>query len=474
MNAIINLSQKVKRITVVIIVLFVLVVFFLLIQPLKAQKPKIIYEKTFGSPYASFRPNAITIDKEGIMYIIGRYRYSRITSKLENLEDADADTTLPSSLDPSLYIFKVSKEGKMINRTFLPWVIEGIDISITKDNNLLVTGFINNYREKNYEGDRTQGVWAALMNTDFKIRWQRNYPSYYNSVPDKIMETSDGKVLITAHSTIAYSDYFPYDNSRLILLDKNGTLLQDILPMKDIDSSVCKNYPYNQWLRHIRSNTGKEFNDSSNKFFDIDISNILTHSLFCSIEGAIPMPQGILFGGTIDASGNGKFFSEENYFFLAETDNNLQVKKLNTYNIEKPDKYGNFKHNVYGSNIAVNSQTIAMAGINQLADRENLAIVFNKNYDTLFTRHTSGDEYNLPKIAALGSERYAMCNETKPNRLKLLFINTDQSTQEFYLGEKFEIIDFIDIVYFDRTLYIIANARKKEIYQTYLAKVEVN
>jgi hypothetical protein len=222
---------------------------------------KVVYEITEGSPYSSFVPRALTISNSGSVFITGGFDRTIKYYKTVNGKTVRADSTLPG--DNTMFVMKMDANGKMVKRAFCPMVyslmqkrvyaqvIEGNDITITRDGNLLVTGFVTGYRERNYEGDRTQGVYAALIDTNFRLVWDTLYPSYYNSVGEKVMETADGNFIINASVFLRKDSVSQYlDNhvtgTRLLKISKKGRLLVDTLLAtlpRDFDYDFYTNHP---------------------------------------------------------------------------------------------------------------------------------------------------------------------------------------------------------------------------------------
>ncbi len=256
----------------------------------------IVFEKTFGSPYASFEPNASAMDEEGNVFITGRYDTSVEFFKNVNGKTVLADTSLPYG--PLMFVYKINSEGKMLRRIFLN-ALEGMDIIVTKEGNVLATGFMNRYRDENYNGDKTQGVCLFLLTKELDMLGRNIYPSYYNSVPYKLLETSENKILIVAHSLI-YKDtiqggIFDTDGNRMIVTDKNGTMLQDtILRMRTMHNNLDFDY---------------------NKIYARRDSSILP---VCSVYDVKEIKNGFLFF----AAAYGR--PPESSFLLFETDKNFK------------------------------------------------------------------------------------------------------------------------------------------------------
>lgn len=421
----------------------------LFVFAVKSNGQSVVYEKTFGSPYANFRPNAIAADNNGNIYITGRYETGLEFFKEVNGVTKYADTTLPYGT--MMYLDKISSDGKLVKQVFLN-AIEGLDLCVTKEGNIAVTGFTNNYRKENYTGDRTQGVYTALLTPDLKIYWWEIDSSQYNSTPEKIIETNDGNQLVLASSLIKkvpVSTYIDDDieRNRFILINKKGKILKD--------TSI---YAMDQYI----------YDDS------IGVSLLLSQKKRVipppsHLYGMLETDNGFLFSG--ESSSNPNTVYGDNVFFIMETDKKFNVLRTKQFKFNRDTvKYD--IDDTWGYGIAKDDDRIILTGIAQYSDKESMIACLNNNFDTLYTRHFDGDLFGIPRTVFLPDHTYCFCNNTKSNCLNLVFMNDKGILKTMELGDH-KIHDFRGGMCIKDGFVYLAAVRKDTLDKTYLAKIKL-
>lgn len=195
---------------------------------------QITWEKVLGSNVADFVVQDAVTDSKGNTYVVGRYDTGLAFFKTVNGKTVYADTTLPYGAHP--FVQKISPDGKQVKRVFLPG-IEAQHIVLLSDNRLAVCGFMNDYRKKNYDRDRGQGVFSAFLDSNLRLNTYTHYPSFYNSTPFGMTSDSKNRLIIAASSftkpdpNMGYRDEY---SLRLIHTDENGTSLRDTTYMRPV------------------------------------------------------------------------------------------------------------------------------------------------------------------------------------------------------------------------------------------------
>ena len=114
-----------------------------------------------------------------------------------------------------------------------------------KNGDFAVTGFVHSYRERLYEGDRTQGIYVLCVGPDLKQKWEKLLRTDYNSTPRSMIPTADGGLIIVGDKEIYTQPDSSVENEsnpyrrwineytqpsrsyrpRVIKLDRDGNLL---------------------------------------------------------------------------------------------------------------------------------------------------------------------------------------------------------------------------------------------------------
>ncbi len=428
----------------------VLVIIGVLLFVIKTNGQSIVYEKTFGSLYAEFRPNAIAVDKEGNSYITGRCETNLAYFKKVGDDYKYADTTIPEGTH--LYLYKINNEGKLTKRIFL-WAIEGIDLCITKDGNIALTGFVTRYRKENYEGDRTQGVYSAMLNKNLEMIWQKIDSSQYNSVPEKMIETKDGNLLIVAHSMIKkvplnYGLTDDDTHDRFLLINKNGKTIKDTtLEMVEIDHSKTDEF------LHLKP------------LYNANAPKIAPANL---IYDVIETETSFVFAGTAMSNEMGIAMGQK--FFIMETDKQFKLIKTKSYEFKRDTQQENDEN--WGYSIAKDGDNYIMAGIAHYSGNRNMIAYLDKNFDTLYTKHFNGDIFSFPKVISLSNGKYCTCSYTDSDQIAFNLFKDKKLISKMSSG-KYKIIDFhASMAVKDRYAYITAVCKDSGVASTYLAKVK--
>lgn len=213
---------------------YLLFLYFLWVFPLFSQQlewEKIIY----NNQVSSFRPMDISTDKDGNIYLAGRYETGDEFFTVRNGITAYTDTTLPYGT--RAFVMKCKADGEVIKHRFING-IEAQHIALDGYGRLIVCGFTNSYREKNYEGDRTQGIFACRISPTLDtLLWHQIYASPHNSTPSGMALGNAGSFFILGDDELAHGSWAGVEAVRLLKCN-----LIDGKTLKDSTLQLLSNY----------------------------------------------------------------------------------------------------------------------------------------------------------------------------------------------------------------------------------------
>lgn len=434
---------------------------------------QIVYETTAGSPYSTFKPRTLAVSNSGSVYVAGGFDKTVQYYKTVDGHTVRADSTLPSY--NAMFLMKMDAGGKMVKRAFFPVVyslarkdvyaevIEGNDMVLTRKGELLITGFVTRYRKENYKGDRTQGVYAALIDTNLTLVWDTLIPSYYNSVGEKVIETADGDFVIVASTFLRSDSVAKYlDNSvtatRLLKISGKGSPLMDtLLPTlpRDVDYEFLAAHP-----------NAKAF--FYNNFHDSDLNHLLPPF---DVEDVKEIPGGYMFSGVVlkrEYSG----WEQPYKALLFETDKNFAVKKVRAYSMPRDKTYSDLKF--FGGRFVWSDDHVVVTGISQIATPPDFIVIIDRNtYDTIKTFKIDGQVFEYPGIVQAGKNKYAICANVDYKYLQLTLLDGRSIAKTMEL-KKYVVNGFADIKEKDGYVYVLGTYKPdKELREVYLAKVKI-
>ena len=416
-------------------------------------------------PIAEFHPTALAVAPSGTFYVTGKYQHGTEYYKSVDGVTVIADSTMPNiGLFGSMFVYKFTSDGKLANRSFagglaseyrklkpedfrkdhlmLPSVVEGNTIQVTSTGKLFITGFANGYREKNYETDRAQGIFAMMLDTNFMLKWDKMYPSFYNSTPQKAIENEDGQFIILGTSLIKTVDVSKYlsENTvspRILKVSAKGKLLADTL------------------LQDLPSREDLYWDDTDKHTY-----------LAGEATSFVEMPTGYLFSGTIKERSIGSSVSRY-AALLMETDKDFKPLRKKTYTLFR-EQYSQYEF--IGGNIAVSKKAIALTGVAQIGHPPCFtALIDRETFDTIAVVRMDGDVFSYPGIAKVGTGKYAVAlKDHHEKAMQLHFIENNTITKTITL-KKYPIIDYVDMQRQGDYLYILGYADKG----CYIAKVRL-
>ncbi|MGQ3132064.1 MAG: hypothetical protein ACT6RE_08720 [Flavobacteriales bacterium] len=388
----------------------------------------LLSEKVTADAHASFEPRALALHNSGDVYVTGRYETSVGYYTKRNGVTVVADTTLPHGT--RMFLMRFDSTGQMLQRIYMP-ALEGLDIRITHGGNILACGFLNRYREENYEGDRTQGVFAALLNPQLELIWKQIYPLQYNSVPQKIVEGNDGHILILANAQVkATPNSFGQNDiiaSRCILTDAGGKLLKDTLMYAPLYRTPNTLYPY-----------------------DACVSD-----------------SGFLILGHYQYPGASEV--------LLLSDLEPELKARRGANIVYYKENGYERQHVIAGHMCINRGRIFVAGLSQFAEQKFFVRALNpQKLDSVFTQRMPGKMLEMPVICAQPNGGAVVFSRNDQKKPLLYFINTEGKMHTLTLtNSQYNIKEPQAALVRGNMLYILAEIRKGEEDGVYLARVRL-
>lgn len=350
-----------------------------------------VWEKIEGSKFANFDPmNAVT-DAQGNTYVVGRYETGLEFFKEVNGKTVYADTTLPYGTHP--FIQKFSPTGKLICSAFLPG-IEAQHIVLLADHRIAVSGFMNDYREKNYERDRGQGVFALFLDTTLKTQAYRVYPSFYNSTPFGMTCDAQNGLIIAASSftkpdpEMGLKDEF---SLRLIHTDATGATLFD------------STYLRPAWF--LKSN--------------FDASTFDGLALAKGAAGS--------FWLCGEVSGRDSTYRNTNPMALIQFDQ--EFYSMTTQVFTHREKFS-YKIGAYVNDLVASEKYVFVVGQDLHVEPESFVFLFNTKGDTLYKKGFNGDYGDTPVVAQIDETNWAVLNVSETDEFVISFFNLQGFVKE--------------------------------------------
>lgn len=342
------------------------------------------WEKIEGSNVANFDPMDAVSDAQGNIYVVGRYETGVEFFKKVNGKTVYADTTLPYGTHP--FIQKFTPTGRLIRSAFLPG-IEAQHIVLLADNRIAVSGFMNDYREKNYERDRGQGVFALFMDTTLKTQTYHVYPSVYNSTPFGMTCDAKNGLIIAATSftkpdpEMGLKDEY---SLRLIHTDAKGKTLFD------------STYLRPAWF--LKSGFDA-------KTFD-----------------AIALAKGAAgsFWLCGEVSGRDSTYRNTNPMALIQFDK--EFYSMTTQVFTHREKFS-YKIGAYVNDLVASEKYVFVVGQDLHVEPESFVFLFNTKGDTLYKKGFNGDYGETPVVAQIDETNWAVLNVSEADEFVISFFN---------------------------------------------------
>lgn len=393
---------------------------------------QVIWEKVLGSDVADFDARDAVTDSKGNIYVVGRYETGVEFFKTVNGETVYADTTLPYGTHP--YVEKISPDGKLLKRTFLPG-IEAQHIVLLSDNRIAVCGFMNGYREKNYDRDRGQGVFSVFLDSVLKRSNYKTYPSFYNSTPFGMTFDSKNGLIIAASSftspdpSMGLQDVY---SLRLIRTNENGSVICDTT------------YSRPAWFL-------KE-NYDARTFDGLALANGAANSFWLCGE----------VRGT-DAS----YYRESNPMAVIQFDNDFY--SLTTKVFTHRDKFS-YKIGAYVNDLTASEKYVFVVGQDLHTKPESFAFLFDSKGDTIYKKGFNGDYGEAPVAAQIDETHWAVLNVSEADEFVISFFDLKGLVKE----KRFKTRKYCQpkaLVVHNKELIALGRVREGEIEKMWLSRL---
>lgn len=393
---------------------------------------QVIWEKVLGSDVADFDARDAVTDSKGNIYVVGRYETGVEFFKTVNGKTVYADTTLPYGTHP--YVEKLSPDGKLLKRTFLPG-IEAQHIALLSDNRIAVCGFMNDYREKNYDRDRGQGVFSVFLDSVLKISNYKTYPSFYNSTPFGMTFDSKNGLIIAASSFtspdpgMGLQDVY---SLRLIRTNENGSLICDTT------------YSRPAW-------------------FLKDKYDARTFDGLALAKGA---DDSFWLCGEVRGSGR-DYYRESNPMALIQFDKDFYSRTTKVFTHRDRFKY---EIGAYINDLAASEKYVFVVGQDLHQKPQSFAFLFDTKGDTIYKRGFEGDFGEEPVTAQIDETHWAVLNVSKADEFVISFFDLTGLVKE----KRFKTRKYCKpkaLVIHNRELIALGRIKEGEIEKMWLSRL---
>lgn len=410
--------------------LFLSLSVFLISNQLSAQR--VVWEKVLGSDVADFDARDAVTDSKGNTYIVGRYETGLEFFKTVNGETVYADTTLPYGTHP--YVEKISQDGKLLKRAFLPG-IEAQHVVLLSDNRIAVCGFMNDYREKNYDRDRGQGVFSVFLDSVLKGSNYKTYPSFYNSTPFGMTFDSKNGLVIAASSftkpdpAMGLGDQY---SLRLIHTDENG-------------SSICDT-TYSRPVWFLKDNYDARTFDGLALAKGADD----TFWLCGEVHGT-----------------DGRSYRESNPMALIQFDNYFYSRTAKVFTHR--DKFS-YKVGAYVNDLTASGKYVFVVGQDLHTTPQSFAFLFDTKGDTIYKKGFNGDYGEEPVAAQIDETHWAVLNVSEADEFVISFFDLKGLVKE----KRFKTRKYCQpkaLIVHNKELIALGRIKEGEIEKMWLCKL---
>ncbi|WP_343634628.1 hypothetical protein [Fluviicola sp.] len=367
---------------------------FILVFSSQLSAQQVVWEKVLGSNVADFDSRDAVTDSKGNTYIVGRYETGIAFFKTVNGQTVYADTTLPFGTSP--FVWKISPDGKLLKRIFLPG-IEAQHIVLLSDNRLAVCGFMNDYREKNYEQDRGQGVFSVFLDSTLEGSNYNIYPSFYNSTPFGMTFDSENGLIIAASAftgpdpNIGLHDVY---SLRLIRTNDQGATLRDTICLYPVWFTKSKYY--------------------ARTFDGLGLAKGADDSFW-------------LCGEVLGTEGGIHDARTSNPMALVQFDKDF--RKMTAKVFTHRDRFRN-EVGAYVNDLTASDKYVFVVGQDLHETPQSFVFLFNTKGDTIYKKGFNGDFGEEPVVAQIDESHWAVLNVSKADEFVISFFDLNGLVKE--------------------------------------------
>jgi hypothetical protein len=395
---------------------------------------EISWEKVQGSDIVNYESNDLVVDSRENLWLTGRYETGLEFFVTENGVVRYADSTLPHGTYP--FVQKLDQNGKLLKQVLLPG-IEGERIIQLNDNRFAVCGFMNGYREKNYDRDRAQGVFLMLLDSSLRRLTYREYPSFYNSTAFGMIPDGQGGLVIAARSftepdpKMGINDVF---SLRLIHTDSKGNPIRDTT-FRELN-----------WVFKQAKFLGRRF----------DPAAISSDS------------NGIWLAG--DIKGMDSTYSDRSALAWVQLDEYYRPGANAAFS--NRTKNAPFYESML-TDLVVSEKYVFTVGqdLHQKPD-QTYVFLFDSKGNKLYQKSCKGDFGEAPVVTRIDEQNWAVLTKSKEDRFLVSFFNTEGLVKELAFSQE-NCRDPKALVCSKNTLYCIGDIRENGLRKTWISKVRL-
>ena len=409
-------------------------VFYISVLLVSNQLPaqQVIWEKVLGSDVADFDVRDAVTDSKGNTYIAGRYETGVEFFKTVNGKTVYADTTLPYGTRP--FVTKISPDGKFLKHIFLPG-IEAQHIVLLSDNRMAVCGFMNDYRKKNYDRDRGQGVFSVFLDSTLKGSNYKIYPSFYNSTPFGMTFDSKNGLIIAASS-------FTKPDPGMGLQDEYSLRL---IHTNEKGSAICDTtYSKPVWFL-------------KNKY------NAQTFDGLALAKGANDS-----FWLCGEVRGNDyRDYRESNPMALIQFDKDFYSMTTSVFTHREKFKY---EIGAYVNDLVASEKYVFVVGQDLHETPQSFVFLFDPKGDTIYKRGFNGDYGEEPVVAQIDETHWGVLNVGEADEFVISFFDLNGLVKE----KRFKPGKYCEpkaLIVHDKELIAVGRIKEGEIEKMWVSKL---